>query len=206
MSKIIKTCVYRMFKSLDKEFFDRNLEASKQCGAVATMCILIGNFLYCVNLGDCRSVLCREGRAVNLSVDHKATLPSEVERIKKVGGYVSQGRLFGRLMITRAFGDFELKLKQDMELNFHNVNYVSIDPDVRYMKVNFKEDRFLFLASDGVFDKMSSQEACDFITQELDACPPGKQDLRAIGKKLAEHVIHAKRVKDNVTIIIVAFW
>lgn len=67
-------------------------------------------------------------------------------------------------MVTRAFGDFELKMKQDLDLHYHSVNYVSIDPDVRYVKVNFKEDRFLLLASDGVFDKMSSQEACDFIT------------------------------------------
>lgn len=89
MSKVIKTAAYRMVKWLDKGFFDSNLEASKQCGAVATMCFLIGNYIYCVNLGDCRSVLCREGRAINLSVDHKATLPSEIDRIKKVGGYVS---------------------------------------------------------------------------------------------------------------------
>ena len=79
------------------------------CGAVATTCILLGNMLYCINLGDCRSVLCRNGQAINLSIDHKATLKSEIMRVEALGGYVTNGRVFGRLMITRAFGDFELK-------------------------------------------------------------------------------------------------
>ena len=70
-------------------------------------------------------------------------------------------------MITRAFGDFELKHRQDVDLKVYEVNYVSIEPDIRYIKVNFETDRFLLLASDGLFDKLTSQQACDFITNEL---------------------------------------
>lgn len=55
-----------------------------------------------------------------------------------------------------------------MELKNYIVNFVSIDPDIRYIKVNFETDRFLFIASDGIFDKFTSQEACDFINAELD--------------------------------------
>ena len=91
-----------------------------------------------------------------MSVDHKATLKSEIERVKNLGGYVSQGRIFGRLLITRAFGDFELKMKQDMDMKIHKVDYVSVEPDIRYLKINFETDRFLLLASDGIFDRMSS--------------------------------------------------
>ena len=103
-----------------------------------------------------------------------------------MGGYVSLGRIFGRLMVTRAFGDFELKMKQDMDLNFHVVNFVSIEPDIRYVRMNYETDRFLLLASDGIFEKITSQEAIDFISKELDAQPPGQADLRAIGEKLAD--------------------
>ena len=70
-------------------------------------------------------------------------------------------------MITRAFGDFELKLKQDMEMKLHEVNYLSIEPDIRYIRVNFETDSFILLASDGIFEKITSQEACDFITKQL---------------------------------------
>ena len=68
-------------------------------------------------------------------------------------------------MITRAFGDFKLKHELDMDLKLHEVNYVSIEPDIRYIKMNFETDSFILLASDGVFDKFTSQEACDFITE-----------------------------------------
>ena len=59
-------------------------------------------------------------------------------------------------MITRAFGDFEFKLRQDMDMNFHVVSHVSNVPDIRYIKVNFETDHFLLMASDGVFDQFSS--------------------------------------------------
>ena len=74
ITSLIKSTFFRMYKSIDQEFYLRNKEASKMCGAVASTCILFGNMLYCVNLGDCRSVLCRNGYAINLSIDHKATL------------------------------------------------------------------------------------------------------------------------------------
>ena len=104
-----------MNRKLDRRFLELRREASMQCGAVVSTCILIGNMLYCVNVGDCRSVLCRAGKAINLSVDQKAARKSEALRVKRLGGYVSHGRVFGRLMISRSFGDFELKVKYDME-------------------------------------------------------------------------------------------
>ena len=142
-----------------------------------------------------------------MSVDHKATLKSEIERVKNLGGYVSQGRIFGRLLITRAFGDFELKMKQDMDMKIHKVDYVSVEPDIRYLKINFETDRFLLLASDGIFDRMSSQKVCDFVTRELDAKPKGqgKINARDIAKKLADQCIYIEQVKDNVTVILVLF-
>jgi serine/threonine protein phosphatase PrpC len=65
--------------------------------------------LFCFNLGDARAVLCREGRAYDLSVDYKASRKDEQERIKAQGGYIVFGRVLGRLAVTRAFGDFECK-------------------------------------------------------------------------------------------------
>ena len=47
-------------------------EQSKTSGAVCVSVLIIGNMLYCVNLGDCRAVLSRNGKALDLSQDHKA--------------------------------------------------------------------------------------------------------------------------------------
>ena len=190
ITTIIKNTFFSLYKLIDKEFYRRNREASKMCGSVASTCMMLGNMLYCINLGDCRSVLCRNGLAINLSIDHKATLKSEIMRVEAQGGYVTNGRVFGRLMITRAFGDFELKHEQDMDLKVREVNYVSIEPEIRCIKVNFETDSFLVLASDGLFDKLTSQEACDFISRELKAQPEGYQDMNTIALKLADEVVN----------------
>jgi serine/threonine protein phosphatase PrpC len=63
-----------------------------------------------VNLGDCRAVLCRNGQAIELSQDHKATLQSEINRVKLKGGVIVCGRVAGRLSVARAFGNHELKM------------------------------------------------------------------------------------------------
>ena len=62
------------------------------------------------NLGDTRAVLCSDkliGRRV--TIDHKVTNPSEVDRIRSEGGSIIKGRVGGQLAITRALGDLELK-------------------------------------------------------------------------------------------------
>lgn len=108
-------------------------------------------------------------------------------------------------MITRSFGDFALKIRHDMAMKMHTMNYVTCDPDIRFVKVNFETDTFLLMASDGVFDRLSSQDACDFIVRELKAQPIGKHDARAIAKKLAHHAMYDRKVIDNVTIMLILF-
>ena len=58
------------------------------------------------NAGDSRIVLSRGGKAIDLSVDHKPSLPGEIDRITKAGGWVSeQGRINGNLNLSRSLGD-----------------------------------------------------------------------------------------------------
>lgn len=48
------------------------------------------------NVGDSRAVLCRDGKAVDLSVDHKPEDTKEKGRIEAAGGIVSDdGRVNG---------------------------------------------------------------------------------------------------------------
>ena len=57
-------------------------ELSKQCGSTAVICLLVGQKIVCANLGDARALMCRNGKAVDLSVDYKASRKDEQERIK----------------------------------------------------------------------------------------------------------------------------
>lgn len=46
---------------------------------------------------------------LSTSTDHRTTLASELARIESVGGSVINGRVNGKLSVTRALGDFDLK-------------------------------------------------------------------------------------------------
>jgi hypothetical protein len=62
--------------------------ASTKGGCAGTAIVTVGGQLFAANVGDCRAVLCRNGAAVRLTVDHRATDPAEEARIKGLGGFV----------------------------------------------------------------------------------------------------------------------
>lgn len=66
--------------------------------------------LYVANVGDCRAVLCRAGKAVTLTKDHTPSVPGEAARVEAAGGFVSRGRVNGILGVTRSFGDIHCKV------------------------------------------------------------------------------------------------
>merc|ERR1719443_749126 len=59
-------------------------------GCTAVVCCVRQNEIVCANAGDSRAVLCRSGKAVPLSEDHKPTRPGEEARIRHAGGSVRQ--------------------------------------------------------------------------------------------------------------------
>ena len=79
-------------------------------GCTAVIAFIIGNMLLCVNLGDSRALLSRQGRVIQLSQDHKPYNPEEKARIEAAGGNVYQDRTQGQLAVSRAFGDFIYKV------------------------------------------------------------------------------------------------
>ena len=58
--------------------------------------LLVGRELYVANAGDSRCVVCRDGKAIEMSYDHKPEDELERTRINKAGGRVTQdGRVNG---------------------------------------------------------------------------------------------------------------
>lgn len=173
------------------------------------MVLIIGAHIFCASVGDSRAVLCRNGKAVNLSLDQKASRPDEVERITKKQGYIEFGRVGNKLAITRAFGDFEFKYEKDEEgQNTVFNDIITSKPEIRRYDYDPNKDEFIILASDGLFDMFKSQEAVSFVRDRMHNQKKHKQifgqntDRHAMA--LAHESIYVRNVRDNVTVLVIA--
>ncbi|EXC20871.1 putative protein phosphatase 2C 75 [Morus notabilis] len=120
-------------------------------GSTAVVVVLTPDHIVVANCGDSRAVLSRSGRAVPLSHDHKPDRSDELERIEAAGGrviFLNGARVEGILAMSRAIGDKYLK------------PIVISDPEITFSKRE-PEDECLIIASDGLWDVLSSELACD---------------------------------------------
>jgi serine/threonine protein phosphatase PrpC len=72
--------------ALKKAFLKLDSEVQKQdyavdTGTTACVVLITPQMIYCSNAGDSRGVLCRDGKAVALSDDHKPDNEDELKRI-----------------------------------------------------------------------------------------------------------------------------
>jgi serine/threonine protein phosphatase PrpC len=192
------------FLETDRQFLSmaqsqEGFNGGSGCAAV-TACI-IGGWIWCANVGDSRALLCRDGKAVQLSLDHKPDRDDEAARIEAAGGFVSFRRVLGRLAVSRAFGDEEYKYTADRA---NGKPLVIADPEIRVEQLT-PQDEFLFMACDGLFDVFSSQEAVEFMHARLASMPSNEQDPMRAVQDIVHEAIHERRSRDNVTAMVVTF-
>lgn len=140
-------------------------------GCTALVCCVRPDAVVVANAGDCRAVLSRAGKALELSEDHKPDLPRESARIQRAGGWVEAEqhgrsavhRVNGDLSLSRAIGDLEYKQNKLLP---PGDQLIVATPDVMSVKRE-RSDEFLLIACDGVWDVISSQEAVDFVRARL---------------------------------------
>uniref|UniRef100_A0A6B2L5R3 PPM-type phosphatase domain-containing protein n=1 Tax=Arcella intermedia TaxID=1963864 RepID=A0A6B2L5R3_9EUKA len=144
-------------------------------------------YIQCANVGDSTAFLVRENKVIPMSQDHKLSVKSERHRITNSGIHLEekQTRLNG-IAITRAFGDHFAKN--------HNCGLIS-EPFVSpAMEITPKDTRVI-LASDGLWDVVKGQRACD-ITK-------GIKESGDAAKKLLQTAVKSNHCTDNVTVIVV---
>lgn len=107
------------------------------------------NRLICANVGDTRALLIKkDGSFVEMTHDHKPFERSELVRIRdNCRSFVRRGRTAGRLAVSRAIGDF-------------NVKGVSSNPQIYQCALTDNDFRIL-LGCDGVFDVVSNEKAAE---------------------------------------------
>lgn len=123
--------------------------------------------LYTANVGDARIVLCRAGKALRLSYDHKGSDENEGKRITSAGGLILNNRVNGVLAVTRALGDTYMK---DLVTGHPYTTETVIQPD---------SDEFMIIACDGLWDVCSDQEAVDLVRNVPDPAVASRQLVSA---------------------------
>ncbi|XP_022764982.1 probable protein phosphatase 2C 30 [Durio zibethinus] len=157
MSEVSKRCgdsieeaIKEAYSTTDMDFLKENLGGGTCC---VTAMIHKGD-LVVSNVGDCRAVLSRSGVAEALTSDHQPSRQDERDRIEALGGYVDcchgVWRIQGSLAVSRAIGDKHLK------------QWIIAEPETKMLKIK-PECEFLILASDGLWNKVTNQEAVDLI-------------------------------------------
>ena len=154
------------------------------------------DYLNVLNTGDARCVLCNsENFGIPLTKDHKPDQAEEYNRITKLGGQpidVDGIYRIGSLSVSRAFGD------KDEE------KYVTHRPDIFLYTLN-KNDKFIIVACDGLWDVMDSQEAVNFVLRNCYDI-----DMKRINTSLnIARIMSEKCIElgstDNITCIVVFF-
>ena len=154
-------------------------------GCTASVCAIDeqNKKIYFANAGDSRSVICKNGIAFPMSIDHKPELDIEKNRIYKADGWVSDGRVKGNLNLSRSLGDLEYK--QNKKLPAED-QMITANPDVVVESLT-NDVNFIILACDGIWDCMTNQEICDFVTDRLKKDP--NQRLSKIVEDIMDQIL-----------------
>ncbi|XP_074575680.1 putative protein phosphatase 2C 2 isoform X2 [Curcuma longa] len=185
--------------SVRESFLHADLAMADDCtissssGTTAITALLFGRYLLVANAGDCRAVLCRKGEAVDMSQDHRPIHDAERKRVERSGGFIEDGYLNGALSVTRALGDWDLKMPRG------SPSPLIAEPEFRHVVLT-EDDEFLIIGCDGIWDVMSSQRAVSIVRRGLRRHDNPERCAR-------ELVMEALSLStfDNLTVIIVCF-
>uniref|UniRef100_A0A2N9GDX7 PPM-type phosphatase domain-containing protein n=1 Tax=Fagus sylvatica TaxID=28930 RepID=A0A2N9GDX7_FAGSY len=186
------------FGKMDEEVVGGN-GIGRTVGSTAVVAVVGEEEVVVANCGDCRAVMYRGGVPLALSRDHKPDRPDELKRIEAAGGKVinwNGHRVLGVLATSRSIGDHYLR------------PYVISKPEVTMTKRS-NNDEFLILASDGLWDVISNEVACQIVKRCLDgrmkrnSLEVENESRAAEAAAVLAELAMARGSNDNITVIVV---
>ncbi|KAI4365818.1 hypothetical protein MLD38_021772 [Melastoma candidum] len=196
--KAAKKAILDGFQKTDASLLEESTSGGWQDGATAVCVWVLGKTVFVANVGDAKAVLARLTaedtnsplKAIVLTRDHKAIYPQERARIQKSGGTVgTNGRLQGRLEVSRAFGDRQFK----------KVGVVAT-PDIHSFDLTDRE-QFIILGCDGLWGVFGASDAVHFVGKLLKEGLP----VTTVVRRLVREAVRERRCKDNCTALIIRF-
>eukprot|EP00356_Strombidium_inclinatum_P013324 CAMPEP_0170479960 /NCGR_PEP_ID=MMETSP0208-20121228/980_1 /TAXON_ID=197538 /ORGANISM="Strombidium inclinatum, Strain S3" /LENGTH=208 /DNA_ID=CAMNT_0010752425 /DNA_START=120 /DNA_END=746 /DNA_ORIENTATION=- len=164
--------------------------------------------LFVANAGDSRCAMGKAGKAVEMSEDHKPEGQVEIDRIRKAGSVITEGRVDGNLNLTRSLGDLKYKNRDHLK---PEEQAITANPDTYCFPID-KEIDFIIMGCDGIWESKSNEEMVEWIYARLaDQKKAGKEDLQAIVKELLHETcaadVHSSNGVgcDNMTCILIKF-
>lgn len=209
-SKSIEQGLERSFLQVQQDLIVSPIDCSLS-GSTACLVLIRGDIVYTANIGDSRAVIGQKDKGSwknrPLTRDHKPDWPDESKRIIQAGGrvkpyYDQHGNALGPhrvwlpdkdmpgLAMSRSFGDLvaaKVGISAVPELRRYNLT-----PD----------DKFIVIASDGLWEFMSNQEVVDLVAVDyLSASAESSCD------KLVREAVRRwnqnESVVDDITVVIV---
>ncbi|XP_021702531.1 protein phosphatase 1L isoform X2 [Aedes aegypti] len=175
----------------DYDLVEMAKKVSNFAGTTALIAVMHHTKLIVANVGDSRGVMCdHKGNVIPLSFDHKPQQVREQKRIADAGGFISfKGvwRVAGILATSRAMGDYPLKEK----------NLVIAEPDILSFDLVDHRPMFLILATDGLWDTFSNEEAVAYIRDRLDEPHFGAKSITLQS--------YNRGSVDNITVLVIVF-
>ncbi|KAL0313876.1 UNVERIFIED_CONTAM: putative protein phosphatase 2C 27 [Sesamum angustifolium] len=188
----LEKAIKNAFLKADYAFADdSSLDISS--GTTVSTAFVSGRTLIVANAGDCRAVLGKRGKAIEMSIDHKPNYTSERLRIEKLGGVIYDGYLNGQLSVSRALGDWHMKGRKGA------ASPLSAEPELQEMLLT-EDDEFLIMGCDGLWEVMSSQCAVTMVRRELML----HNDPERCSRELVREALK-RNTCDNLTVIVICF-
>lgn len=183
-SNEVKDALAKSFEITNRSLYNDSGIDVYFSGTTCVSVLIVGNKIFCANVGDSRAVLARDSsttstgvgdkkvgagfQAIPLNRDHKASEPDEEQRILMNGGRIEafkdqNGRYVGPqrvwhlhenipgLAMSRSFGD-------------HCAAEVGVIADPEVLEMNLcEQDKYLIIASDGVWEFLSNEEVIKIV-------------------------------------------
>jgi protein phosphatase 2C len=186
--------LYAAYESTDNELMGH----ADEVGCTAVTVLIDTENIWIAHCGDARALLCKEGTCYRLTCDHKPETPVESQRIVETGGCVffNEGitRVMGILAVSRAIGDHALR----------PYGVVAI-PEVNHVARSDTDD-FLLLASDGLFEVMTDEEATSLADSAVSKSLSKGANVHAaarIAAKVLVRIALCRGTTDNITVTVI---
>ncbi|XP_073157348.1 probable protein phosphatase 2C 51 isoform X2 [Henckelia pumila] len=207
--EILEEALLRTIQDIDLEFNQEARERGYVSGSTAIIVLLVDGQFLIANIGDSKALLCsgqnqahyytggtslKELVVEELTRDHHPDREDEKARIIAAGGTVSWWgvpRVNGILAISRAIGDVQLKRYG-----------VIADPDVVGWRSFKPENRYLVLASDGIFEVFTPQNVCDLLHGKTLESSSEVTSSSSLADRISRSALKAGST-DNLSVIVI---